>query len=583
MNGMGKPMPTTKPFYHNCFSTTRLKSPVPPSKSHYHTFQQVMSPTQASVTDDRDFPRLNGRNFVIWKTRVTAALEGKNLLAGFVTQVDYAGDFDFDFSDDKELNPALSDMRDMEAALDAAGAPKADDAEDPSSSQSSSDASSETATAADDGDVDMGQGSPPVIQSFSATKQEEKKRAEKLRAKSLKQSSKRLCRSEAKAKAFLIKTIDDQHVLMVKDKTTAFEIFQTLCDKYEESAMKSSAQATNSVMSDEQKTLYLYHSLPDTWKPELAGGLERQSQVHSVRNRNGNRNSSSERFQGRNKFHGRRSNDETNNREYGIIAITTLDLTRVTPDVNLAAPVWTIDSGCTRHVTANPQWFEKLIPTAGKAITVGGNHQIPIKGTGDVKMKIKDTKGKEQSITLNNVLYAPGLEFNLLSVRQAVEDDFKINFPNAKKCVLFFAHRTKFEAKTGEGTRLYQFQASPPSNTQKLCDHLSRTCTTAMKTSERSHKTFSVLMLANFTDNRHDEEIRHLQSDNAREYKKLGKIIFQKYNTHAQFTTAYTPQQNGVAERRMRTLLERTRAFFMDGKLPHVLWGECVKVLIVTW
>ncbi|GMF25018.1 unnamed protein product [Phytophthora lilii] len=211
-------------------------------------------------------------------------------LLGFVTQVDYAGDFDFDFSDDEELNPALSDMRDMEAALDAAGAPTADDAEDPSSSESSSEASSETATAGDDGDVDMGQGSPPVIQSFSATKREEKKRAEKLRAKSLKQSSKRLRRSDAEAKAFLIKTIDDQHVLMVKDKTTLFEIFQTLCDKYKgtathgdpyyiqsylmtlkyeegmdltafffemESAMKLSAEATNSVMSDEQKTLYL--------------------------------------------------------------------------------------------------------------------------------------------------------------------------------------------------------------------------------------------------------------------------------------------------------------------------------------
>ncbi|GMF27831.1 unnamed protein product [Phytophthora lilii] len=162
----------------------------------------ITIPTQAF--HDRDFPRLNGRYFVIWKTRVTAALEGKNIL-GFVSQVDYAGDFDFDFSDDEELNPALSDMRDMKTALDAAGAPKADDARDPSSSESSSHA---TATDGDDGDVDMGQGSHPMIQSFSATKQEEKKKAEKLRAKSLKQSSKRLRRSEAKAKAFLIKTIN---------------------------------------------------------------------------------------------------------------------------------------------------------------------------------------------------------------------------------------------------------------------------------------------------------------------------------------------------------------------------------------
>ncbi|GMG17743.1 unnamed protein product [Phytophthora fragariaefolia] len=100
---------------------------------------------------------------------------------------------------------------------------------------------------------------------------------------------------EANAKAFLIKTIDNQHVLLVKDTSTAFELFQTICSKYEgsavhnnpyyiqsyimilsyeegndlaafiydlESAMKAAADSTNSVLSDEQKSLYLYHSLP---------------------------------------------------------------------------------------------------------------------------------------------------------------------------------------------------------------------------------------------------------------------------------------------------------------------------------
>ncbi|KAL4102534.1 hypothetical protein PRIC1_006279 [Phytophthora ramorum] len=261
-----------------------------------------MSPTTDSSADDRDFPRLNGRNFVIWKTRVTAALEGKNLI-GFVTEADYAGDEDYDFSSDEDLNPALADMGDIEAALDAVGAPKATDMEDSSSSESSSDSSSEAATAGDDGDVEMGQVQPPLIQSFTAKKRDDLKRAEKLKAKSLKLSSRKLRLDEAKAKAFLIKTIDDQHVLMVKDKTTAYEIFQTLCSKYEgaaihgdpyyiqsylmalkyeegsdlmafiidlEESMKAAAEATNSVLSDEQKSLYLYHSLPTEWKPELA-------------------------------------------------------------------------------------------------------------------------------------------------------------------------------------------------------------------------------------------------------------------------------------------------------------------------
>ncbi|ETN09617.1 hypothetical protein PPTG_11945 [Phytophthora nicotianae INRA-310] len=106
---------------------------------------------------------------------------------------------------------------------------------------------------------------------------------------------------------------------------------------------------------------------------------------------------------GRNKFHGRRiqSNDEDSD-EYGVDAITTLDLrpiieaTSLTAEENAQDPMWTVDSGCTRQVSSNPTWFEELTPRTGKAITVGGNHQIPIKGTGSVKIRIKNTKGKDQ-------------------------------------------------------------------------------------------------------------------------------------------------------------------------------------------
>ncbi|POM75772.1 Hypothetical protein PHPALM_7082 [Phytophthora palmivora] len=83
--------------------------------------------------------------------------------------------------------------------------------------------------------------------------------------------------------------------------------------------------------------------------------------------------------------------------------------------------------------------------------TVGGNHQIPSKGTGDVKMKIKDTKGKERIIVLNDVLYAPDQRFN----------QFSINFPNAKKCVLFLAHYVKFKPNLEAASR---FISSKPIN-----------------------------------------------------------------------------------------------------------------------
>ncbi|GKD10240.1 gag-pol polyprotein [Tanacetum coccineum] len=43
-----------------------------------------------------------------------------------------------------------------------------------------------------------------------------------------------------------------------------------------------------------------------------------------------------------------------------------------------------------------------------------------------------------------------------------------------------------------------------------------------------------------------------------------------------QFTTAYTPQQNGVAERMNRTLLERARAMLATASLGKPFWAEAV-------
>lgn len=42
-------------------------------------------------------------------------------------------------------------------------------------------------------------------------------------------------------------------------------------------------------------------------------------------------------------------------------------------------------------------------------------------------------------------------------------------------------------------------------------------------------------------------------------------------------TTPYTPQQNGVVERRNRTLMEMTRSILKHMAIPNYMWGEATR------
>jgi len=71
-------------------------------------------------------------------------------------------------------------------------------------------------------------------------------------------------------------------------------------------------------------------------------------------------------------------------------------------------------------------------------------------------------------------------------------------------------------------------------------------------------------------------KIIKVRADNAPEYHRLAEdvrpdgIVFE-------FTTSYTPEQNGVSERLNRYLAQVSRAMLLDAKLPLYLWGEAVE------
>lgn len=72
--------------------------------------------------------------------------------------------------------------------------------------------------------------------------------------------------------------------------------------------------------------------------------------------------------------------------------------------------------------------------------------------------------------------------------------------------------------------------------------------------------------------------VQCFRSDNAYELGSSAEAqqFFTANGIHHQTTIPHTPQQNGIVERKHKHMLEVSRAFFFQSKLPLKYWGECV-------
>ncbi|GKB40799.1 putative ribonuclease H-like domain-containing protein [Tanacetum coccineum] len=76
-------------------------------------------------------------------------------------------------------------------------------------------------------------------------------------------------------------------------------------------------------------------------------------------------------------------------------------------------------------------------------------------------------------------------------------------------------------------------------------------------------------------ENQLDYKVKVIRSDNGTEFKNSVMNQFCEIKgIKREFSIASTPQQNGVAERRNRTLIEAARTMLVDSKLPTTFWAE---------
>lgn len=74
-------------------------------------------------------------------------------------------------------------------------------------------------------------------------------------------------------------------------------------------------------------------------------------------------------------------------------------------------------------------------------------------------------------------------------------------------------------------------------------------------------------------------KVKKLRTDNGLEFcNKRFEDFCSKHGVMRQRTVRYTPQQNGLAERMNRTLIDKARYLFLNSKLPRSFWAEAVTI-----
>ncbi|KNZ52688.1 hypothetical protein VP01_3480g1 [Puccinia sorghi] len=232
-------------------------------------------------------------------------------------------------------------------------------------------------------------------------------------------------------------------------------------------------------------------------------------------------------------------------------------------------PCFILDSGSTAHMTANANLFVTLDPSEeGIVRTSSGAEAMKIKGIGSIKLE-----NEHGSFFLNKVLYVPELVVNLLSVRCLVLDEYLVKFEMNSFSV----------SKSNNLVMSGNYISNLPTLEFKNMNHSSLYSPSELLHKSLGHAVNAIAQAVGLEAKRVGYYPTIIHSDRGTEFVNSHLLEFCTKNLiRTRQSDAYTPQQNGLAERFNRTIIESTRAIFQDTGLNKCLWSEIVKTSTLT-
>ncbi|KAL0333939.1 UNVERIFIED_CONTAM: Retrovirus-related Pol polyprotein from transposon TNT 1-94 [Sesamum angustifolium] len=285
-----------------------------------------------------------------------------------------------------------------------------------------------------------------------------------------------------------------------------------------------------------------------------------------------------------------------------------LNLSAVVFEANLVdnPRKWWIDTGATRHICSDKEMFSTYTPINGRKLFMGNSATSNIVGIGNVVLKM--TSGKE--LTLIDVLHVPDIRKNLVSGSLLVKSGFRLVF-ESNKFVL-----TKNSHFIGKG---YVEKGLFKMNIMTVMPKMAKVpfCSVERKTSPlelihsdicdlkfvqtRGGKKYFITFIDDCTrycyvyllrskdealeafklyknevENQLSKTIKAIRNDRGGEYGAPFEEFCSEFGIIHQTTAPYSPQSNGIAERKNRTLKEMMNAMLINSGLPQNLWGEAI-------
>ncbi|UYV75442.1 hypothetical protein LAZ67_13000282, partial [Cordylochernes scorpioides] len=237
----------------------------------------------------------------------------------------------------------------------------------------------------------------------------------------------------------------------------------------------------------------------------------------------------------------------------------------------LGANEWCLDSGATAHMCSSRDSFDHFEETAPVKITLANGGLIEALGKGKVKLECSGKNGPV-TLSLEDVLFVPELNGNLFSISRCTGKYNIVNF-KYRKAEIVNLH-TKICIQAYERNGLYilsQINCPKALATREIC-------IAGEKNYEKWHSRFGHLNLQDLKKLKMQNIVYGLPNFDVKNFtcEVCLKDYLEGEGIGRQLSVEYTPQQNGVAERANRTLLDMTRCFMIEGDLPETLWAELI-------